>query len=269
METLKIDQLPKLPPQQQSQQQAQSQPQVTQQPANNEFVEEAEFFAEFEIDKESTTKIMAEPGAGEETLVENEQQIFAPVSSPDPEPQKMDETEARKQTVTLMTMRQTLQSYGIAWYADGSFKTEMANQYNYAPADFNKLVDAWAPVVQTANIRVPPFANILLTEAICTGPLIGLMAQNRKMRKELEYYKNKERKEKAETVRNFNKRPDTKTAWGLGFNEAGVYGYFTHQANGTYIPKQHRKQRPELTPETIELIKKHNGDDAITRLEGK
>lgn len=202
-------------------------------------------------------------------LEENEQKIFAPVQPAAAERPPMDESEARKQTVTLMNMRQTLQSYGISWYADGNLRTDSANKYNYTPADFNKLVDAWMPVVQTANLRVPPLFNILIVETVCSGPLVSLMYQNRKVRKQNEAYARENAELKEQLKKQVSKRPATKTAWLLGSNGAGEYGYFQYTPSGVYLKNKERTEKAVLNDENVKLLIAANGEAAIAKLMGK
>ncbi len=236
---------------------------------NNDFISFDNLITEFETPKESTSfqNSIEVPRTDTQQPAVEPPTIFAPSAPTQPEQPPMTEIEAENETAKWMRFRENLQAYGISWYADGSFAG--AEKYTYKPHQFNQLVKAWSPVVQRANVRLPPMADIALAELMCTGPLIGLMNQNRKYRKELAAARAQNEQLKQQLSDDLNKRRDAKYLWEIGENEIGDYGYFTRTPAGTYLAKDKRTERPKLTPENIELLIKHNGKAAVDRLIGK
>lgn len=282
MQTLQLNQLPgstlpplppqsQEPPQQNQQPQpAQSQPQpaeASQQPASSNpspFIPLSDFKNHISVAKESTAKVDAPDPEGPVDPAgvppQPGPQIFTPVGpAAAPERPPMDDTEARKQAITFMKSREYIQSGAIAWWADGNMQN--MERYNYSPKAFNNLVDAWAPVLQQFNIRIPKGVNILFAELYNSGPVFGLMAQNRKMRKQNEAYaKRIQQLEKQVAVAASSRKP-TKTQWKVDKN-----GYFEYTPANTYIATDDRSERPELTEENYKLLVEHNGADYINKV---
>lgn len=158
-----------------------------------------------------------------------------------------------------MTFRQTIQGLGINFYADGNIKAP--EQYYYKPFQFNQLVDAWMPLVQQANIKFPPIFNILAVEAACSGPLLGLMNQNRKMRKQIEAMSRKMAQMEKDVAVAVSARKPTKTQWKVDKN-----GYFEYTPANTYIAIEDRTEKPEMTDENYKLLVDANGPDHIHKV---
>ena len=177
----------------------------------------------------------------------------------------MDESEAMKQTRTLMDMRETAQSLGLSYIADGSL--DGYERYKYETWQKNLLVEAWTPIIQSMGIRVNPWLKVLYAEGISTTPIAVLAFNNRKARLKIEqqaaYIRHLEHENanlKTTTPPPPSKplRNDTKNQWAVDEN-----GYFENTIAGKYIPKATRKEKPDLTPEAYELLCKHNGKDFI------
>lgn len=189
----------------------------------------------------------------------------------------MSEQDALKQTRTLMDMRETGQALLIAQIADG--RLDGYKQYCYAPWQKDLLVEAWAPLVQSAGITVNPWIKVMYAEGISTGPLIVLTVKNRNLRMENDRLKAQIRKmEKrdpgevkisgSDTVGSAIPAPpgvqtryDIKTFWKVDDN-----GFFEYNIDKVYIPKPHRKVKPMLTPENYALLCKHNTKERIDRI---
>jgi hypothetical protein len=182
--------------------------------------------------------------------------------------------ESKKHTATLIDMRETIQSMGLALLSDGNVADY--KQFNYAPWAKSLLVDAWHPIIQQYNLKVNPYVHILYAEGITAGPLIALALKNRKLRLKQE--------EQAEIIRRQNQkiakleeaanaaemqaetsvkslRPDTKNQWKIDEK-----GFFENDRRGTYIKKPERKERAELTTESYPLLCKHNGKAFVDKV---
>ena len=177
----------------------------------------------------------------------------------------MSEKEAWDNTEVLFNLRETVQSYGLAWYVDGNFRA--ASKYDYEAEEKQRLIRAWSRVIGHYRIKVSPWVDVVLTEAVCTGPLIALAYNNRQQRIELEIQRAeiaRLRNENA-TLRNdvapASTRKDTKTQWKIDEN-----GFFEYNEANTYIPKGKRKERPELTEENYALLCKHNGQEFVNEI---
>lgn len=174
----------------------------------------------------------------------------------------MSDDEARRQTKMLIDFRNSAQSLGISWFSDGDLTNSQA--YEYKDWQKNKLVEAWTPIVAQYNLRLSPWANVIMCEMICTGPLVGLAVQNRKLRKQIESLK--AQLQKSEEYRKSNEvefkpvRTDSKTAWTIDQN-----GYFQYTPKGTYLKKEERNEKPIPTPEAYELLVKHNGKEFVDK----
>jgi hypothetical protein len=183
----------------------------------------------------------------------------------------MDENEALAETRKLMDMRETGQALLISFVADGS--AAGYQKYNYEPWQKDLLVRAWAPIIQSKNLRVNPYLQILYAEGISSGPLFVLMFKNRKIRMENEDLRrqvqqlNREKMQMQQATaaaspgnevpppRNVQIRSDIKTLWKVDDN-----GFFMHGTDKarTYIPEPQRKDKPVLTPDNYERLCKHN-----------
>lgn len=176
----------------------------------------------------------------------------------------MTDLEARTQTKNLIEFRDGVQSFGISWISEGNLSNAPA--YQYKDWQKNKLIDAWTPIVAQYNLKLSPWANVVMTELICTAPLVGLAFQNRKLRLEIEQLKAKFQQtsafKTAATAAGEYKdaRTDSKTSWTIDED-----GYFTNTPKGTYIRKTDRSEKPTLTPENYELLVKHNGKEFVDK----
>lgn len=171
-----------------------------------------------------------------------------------PSSQPYSEDDAIKNTQILMDIRETVQAYGISWFCDGSISEHV--QYLYSKGDKDKLVRAWAPIVQQAGLRVPPMANVLVVEAICSGPIIAMGIQNRKYRMQAEKYK---AELDAERVKNGKEptRGDTQRDWLIHSN--GFFQWSNKTGKWIYQPKDSAKERPDISEKGIyERLVKHN-----------
>lgn len=188
----------------------------------------------------------------------------APAASSGREP--LSEDEAMKQARIFMDMRETLQAMAIAGFADGSL--DGYTQYYYQAFEKNLLVEAYAPFIQKAGLRMNPYVRILYAEAVTGGPKIALMLNNRKYRLEAEKWKEKYHKEAqkngASSTNTKVLRQDTQRRWKID-----TKGYFEGTETGVFIPKPDRRIKPDLTiPGTYELLVKHNGEDFVKRALG-
>lgn len=175
------------------------------------------------------------------------------------------EKEAWDNTETLINLRETVQSYGLSYYVDGNFKN--AAQYDYEADEKQRLIRAWSRVIGHYNVRVSPWVDVIITEAVCTGPLVALAYNNRSQRIELEKQRAeiqrlRRENEKLQNAAS-NDRRDTKTHWKIDDN-----GYFEYTIANTYLPKGKRSEKPKLTPENYELLVKHNGKDFVNNAFG-
>lgn len=176
----------------------------------------------------------------------------------------MDEAEAYKQARTFMEIRQQVQAFGFTLWGDG--KWGLSKEYFYDKESFENLVEAYAPLAQQLNVRIPSGLKIVTAELFATGPLVALAKKNAEYRKRAELADKRAANAEAQLKKIISARKDTKTAWKLGVNGNGVYGYFAHTPSGAYIPNADRTERPELTDENIQLLIKHNGKAAIDKL---
>lgn len=244
------------PPPAYQQQEPQSQPEPTDQEArqNNDF--DADLYGNLLGDR----KLSADTIVGDDGIPNV--QIDTTVAANDNPP--MDESEAMKHTRTLMDMRETAQSLGLSYIADGS--VEYYAKYKYEPWQKNLLIEAWAPLVQSMGLRVNPWIKVLYAEGISTTPLVMLSLNNRKQRIKIQ--------EQAAVIADLQRqnselrtapvmqdlRADTKNQW-----KVDTDGFFEYTKAGTYIKIKDRKEKPELTPEGYELLCKHNGKDFIDK----
>ncbi len=177
----------------------------------------------------------------------------------------MSDKEAWDNTETLFNLRETVQSYGLSYYVDGNFK--YANQYDYDPEEKQRLIRAWSRVIGHYHIKVSPWVDVLMTEAVCTGPLVALAYNNRTQRIELDRQREEIQRLRSENERLQSRsaepelRKDTKTQWKVDEN-----GRFEYTVANTYIPKGSRHDKPELTPESYDLLVKHNGKEHIDKV---
>lgn len=189
----------------------------------------------------------------------------------------MTEQDAIKHTRTLMDMRETAQALIIAQIADG--KMDEYKKYLYSPWQKELLIDAWAPLIQSAGLTVNPWVKVLYAEGVSTGPLVILTAKNRNLRLENEQLKARIRQMKAQesgevkitatpaantnipAPSNLQTRYDIKTYWKVDDN-----GFFEFNIDKVRIPIPHRKVRPQLTPENYRLLCKHNTKERIDRI---
>lgn len=223
----------------------------------------SDFFSELTADR----KFSADTVLNDETQLPEISPEAAPISSGNEKP-KISEKDAWDNAETLMTLRETVQSYGLSWYCDGSFKN--AEQYEYQPEEKRRLIKAWSKVVGHYNITISPWVDVIVTEAVCTGPLIALAYNNRQQRIELERQReelqrlrreNAELREEKTVSDTPTLRRDTKTAWKVDEN-----GFFEYTEAGTYIPKARRVEKPPLTPDAYELLIKHNGKSHVDKV---
>jgi len=178
------------------------------------------------------------------------------VSPPEKEP--LSDKEAEENTEVLMDIRETVQSYGLSLYIDGTFRH--AEDYEYSPEARRKLIKAWSRVIGHYRMRVSPWMGVIMAEGVTTGPMIAAVVKQKREIKELRakvaHYEARERgtgiPHAAIT------RRDTKTHWKVDEN-----GYFEYTESNTYIPKKNRKMKPELTQENYELLCKHNGREYV------
>lgn len=198
------------------------------------------------------------------SIIEGGGIVTNPVSPGASEDAAMTDIQARAQTKTLIEFRDGVQSFGISWFSDGNLSN--APMYQYKDWQKNKLIDAWTPIVSEYNLKLSPWANVIMTELICTAPMVGLAFQNRKLR--IENEKLKAQLQQSETFRESataagdykDVRTDSKTKWTID-----VDGYFTHTPKGNYIGKPERSEKPQPTPENYELLVKHNGKEFVDK----
>lgn len=190
-------------------------------------------------------------------------------SQPLTAPQSLDET------ATLMDMRETAQAMGIAWYADGDIRA--FEQYKYEPWQKKLLIEAWAPLVAQAGLKIGVGPKILYAEAMSSGPLIAMMIKNRKHRKELEAARELIASQNARIAalegrqsdepsagpsgQAAQQRPDTKKGWQIKDD-----GTFYFDSSGVYAKKTGPQERPSLNPESYRLLVKHNGKEKVDRI---
>lgn len=171
--------------------------------------------------------------------------------------------EVRRNTKTLIDFRDNVQGYGISYISDGDL--QHANLYQYSQWQKNKLVEAWMPIIAKTGLRISPWVDVLMAEVICTGPLVGLCLQNRKIRLENEQMKKKivEMQANMSVLQHEYKdaRTDSKNAWKVDGN-----GNFEYTPKGTYIKLNDRNEKPELTPANYTLLCKHNGKELIDKI---
>lgn len=163
---------------------------------------------------------------------------------------------------TFIDFRSDLQAYAISQIADGNFN--QADNYKYKDWQKNKLIEAWTPIFQTYKVSFSPWINVIMSEAVCTAPLIGLALQNRKLRIENEKLKKElSKKNNEDNVQAPAEpdRPDIKTSW-----KVDEQGYFEFDKNKKYIKKDERKEKPKLTQENYALLCKHNGKENIDKI---
>lgn len=164
---------------------------------------------------------------------------------------------------TFIDFRSDLQAYAISQIADGNFNE--SDKYKYKDWQKNKLIEAWTPIFKNYKVTFSPWINVIMSEAVCTAPLVGLAYQNRKLRIENEKLKKELAKLEAQEPRYTPQvepdRPDTKTGWKVDEN-----GYFEYDIFKKYIKKDNRKEKPKLTRENYELLSKHNGKENIDRI---
>jgi hypothetical protein len=232
-------------------------------------VQEDEFFKQFSGKKQTTqTGGDLEPPEAGGAAAQPQPELFVADTStlniPAIEKAPMDETTAEKETAKWMKFRENLQAYGIAYYADGNIST--ADLYRYTPQQFKQLVTAYAPLVQRANVKLPPLADVALAEIMCTGPLLGLMQQNRKHRQQIKDLKKQNADLRKEVTKVTQMRKDSQRYWEIGYNDKGVFGFFTYNIAGKYLKIADRTVRPELTPENIAQLVKYNGQEAVDKL---
>ena len=181
------------------------------------------------------------------------------------EPVLISMDEAARTTATLIEVRDTIQSFGISFYADGDMKH--APDYSYENWQKEKLIKAYTPIVHRANLTISPWVDVLVAEAICTGPLIALTFKNRNLRLENERMAKKiaelqrEKNSPENVYAQKSTRTDGKNVWTVDKS-----GYFTYTPKNTYIPKEKRTEKPTLTTENYDLLVKHNGKEMIDKI---
>lgn len=173
--------------------------------------------------------------------------------------------QAARNTEILMDARDTIQSFGISYFSDGDLKH--ANLYSYQDWQKQRLIKAWTPIIQKLNINVTPWLDVIVAEAVCTAPLLGLAAQNRKLRLENEKQAQKiaalqKQNEEYSSIRNKDVRTDNRNAWSVDEN-----GFFKYNAKGNaYIKGADRFEKAELNERNYELLVKHNGKELIDKI---
>jgi hypothetical protein len=178
--------------------------------------------------------------------------------------------EATNNAMVFINLREQAQSLGIAWYADGD--VTKADQYHYADWAKKQLVEAWAPVLQKAGLRFPPAIKVITAEIAANAPMVMLMINNRKYRKEVEALRAENARMRAEQqagatdahiVAETTDRRDNKKAWDIDDNGFFVYG---PSGNATaYIKQQNRKEKPTI-PGDYEMLCKHNGKATVDKI---
>lgn len=211
--------------------------------------------ADFEKEFLQTRKMSTESVATPEGIVAAPE----PVQTEKP-PMSFDE--AGRNTEILMEIRDTVQSHGISFFSEG----DLSHAQEYAYTDWQKarLIKAWTPIVQKLNLKVSPWLDVLVAEAICTAPMVALAAKNRELRLKNEEMAAKIRrmeKQESQAPRQKDVRTDGKNAWSVDEN-----GYFMYTAKGVYIKKQDRREKPELTETNYEMLVKHNGKEHIDKV---
>jgi hypothetical protein len=188
-----------------------------------------------------------------------------------PPPKVVEELEdktAATNTAMFMDIREMVQGGLISLFADGSI-TEW-ERYKYDEAQKKQLIKAWEPLIKKSGIRVSPWMNVLITEGMCSAPLVALAVQNRKMRQENERLRKEiiaeRRKNNVTTemkVPQGSARFNNKNAWKIDEN-----GYFIYKADGkstNYMPQPKRKERPRL-PHDYDMLIKYNDKDFVHKV---
>lgn len=178
----------------------------------------------------------------------------------------LSESDAMKQTETLMDMRETAQSLALSYIAEGDLSRFEA--YKYEPWQKRLLVEAWTPLIQQWGLRVNPFIKILYAEGISTGPIAMLAINNRKQRlrieeqaQEISRLRNENSSLKTNNIVEFKTRNDAKNLWLV--DEAG---YFQYTPAGKYIKKDERSEKPDLSPDNYKQLVKYNGKAEIDKI---
>jgi hypothetical protein len=196
----------------------------------------------------------------------------------------MSDVDAESNTRTLMTMRETGQAVGLAYLAEGDI--EPWERYKYKPFQFELLVKAWMPIVQSTGLKVNKWVNLLFWEGMATGPLAMTALKARQLRLENDRLKEQlynmqvqqaardfaaqnngtgPAATAAQPQQGFNRMNyDSKRAWEVDNN-----GFFTHGWNGSalkYIEVPKRKEKPLLRPEVYEKLIQFNGKEVIVQI---
>lgn len=219
--------------------------------AENAIISESEFDKDFFLTKKmSADSVINDDGNIEiNTTINEQEERTEPVAN----------TEAKATVKMLIDFRENIQSYIISYISDGNLNE--SEKYTYQPSQKNKLIEAWTPIIEKYKIRFSPWWNVIISEAICTGPLIALAAKNREYRLEIEKLRNKIKNENSIEINTNNTRSDTKTAWKVDTN-----GYYEYSPQRVYIKKEDRTERPVINEETYELLCRHNGKEYIDNI---
>lgn len=255
-----LNQLPKS--ESENQDQSQSQQPITQsqsQPSNP--VDGSEILSTDQFDNEF---FQPKKMSVDSTVVENT--IVATPQAPTPsQPIGLTPDQAARNTEILMDARDTIQSFGISYFSDGDLKH--SNLYAYQDWQKQRLIKAWTPIVQKLNINVTPWLDVIIAESICTAPLVGLAAQNRKLRLENEKQAKRIAELQAKETehlgsRNRDVRTDNKNAWSIDEN-----GFFKYNAKGNqYLKKDDRHEKVQLTDANYTMLVKHNGEELVNKV---
>lgn len=175
---------------------------------------------------------------------------------------QMSDADADMNTEILMSMRESAQAFGLAYYVEGSVNTW--EKYTYPAEQKRNLVRAWSRIIQKANIRVSPWLDVVQAELFATAPLLALAHTSRQQRIKLERQAAEIARLQRENADFANKvsakaggqRSDSKTSWKIDEN-----GYFQYTPAGAYIKQENRKEKPDASAENYQLLVKHNGKE--------
>jgi hypothetical protein len=205
----------------------------------------------------------AKPSA--DSVIHDDGSIELPV--PEKITVELEDKTAATNTALFMDIREMVQGGLIAMYADGSIGDW--ERYKYDDNQKKQLIKAWTPLIQKSGIKVSPWANVLITESMCSAPLVALAFQNRKMRQE----NDKLRKELIQLRIKNNDDPGEIPKGSPRFNNKNAWridekGYFMFKSDGkstNYLTQSKRKERPKM-PFDYDMLVKYNDKEFVHKV---